>query len=68
MKYSANQNAITIDLDEARYLARQTPSWNNNTLLDAKIAAAKAVLKLYDAAKSDSSTGRKVAYGESAEL
>jgi len=68
MKYSANQNAITIDLDEARYLARQTPSWNNNTLLDAKIAAAKAVLKLYDAAKSDSSIGRKVAYGESAEL
>jgi hypothetical protein len=68
MKYSANQNAIIIDLDEARYLARQNPSWNNNTLLDAKITAAKAVLKLYDAAKSDSKVGRKVAYGESTEL
>jgi hypothetical protein len=68
MKYSANQNAIIIDLDEARYLARQNPSWNNNTLLDAKITAAKAVLKLYDAAKSDSNVGRKVAYGESTEL
>lgn len=68
MKYSGTQNAITIDLDEARYLARQTPSWNNNTLMDAKITAAKAVLKLYDAAKSDASIGRKVAYGESTEL
>lgn len=65
MKYNGGKNEIVIDIDEARYLAKQTASWNNNTLQDAKIKAAKAIVELYNAAKS---AHTNIAYGETTEF
>jgi hypothetical protein len=65
MKYSGPANTLTIDLDEAKYLAKQSVSWNGNTVQDKKIIAAKAVLELLSIARKES---RALAYGESAEI
>lgn len=65
MKYNGGKNEIVIDIDEAKYLAKQTVSWNGNTLQDAKIQAAKAIVELYNVAKS---THTNIAYGESTEF
>lgn len=65
MKYSGPANTLTIDLDEAKYLAKQSVSWNGNTVQDKKIIAAKAALELMSVVRKEN---RAIAYGESAEI
>lgn len=41
-----SDNNITINLDEAKYLASQKQTWNQDTIEDKKIAVGKAITEL----------------------
>jgi hypothetical protein len=68
MKFLGKNNQLVIDIDEAKYLAKKTPSWDGTSLMDAKIAVAKAVLELMNAAKKEPSIGTSIAYDKNVEL
>lgn len=52
MKIS-NHNTLTINLDEAKHLASEPQSWNQDTLKDKKIALAKAAIELMQVLKRE---------------
>lgn len=64
MKYRAKADELTIDLDEARYLAKQPVTWGDS-LMNKRIAVAKAVIELVDAAKKENSS---IAWGQNADI
>lgn len=64
MKYLGKTNEFVIDLDEAKYLAKQSESWDDS-FENQKIRLAKAVLAFHSAALKSSPQGRRMAYGES---
>lgn len=68
MKFLGKNNQLVIDIDEAKYLAKKTPSWAGDTLMDNKIAVAKVVLALVAAARTAPSIGTSIAYEENVEL
>jgi len=68
MKFIGRTNQLVIDLDEAVYLAKQTVSWNGNTVNDKKIIAAKAALELIKTARKDNRTGSAIAYQENCDI
>ena len=65
MKFLGRTNSLVIDLDEAKFLAKQNVSWDRNTVNDKKILAAKAVLELMEVARKNNSN---IAYNENADI
>ena len=65
MKISGSENTITVNIDEAKFLASQKPSWDGDTLNDKKIAVGKAIVDLMNTVNQEN---RNVAWGGSTEI
>jgi len=68
MEIDARNKKIILDFDEIEFLARQTESWDRNTLKDAKISMAKAAKKFISTLRSDPTTRGSIAYNERFEV
>lgn len=65
MKISGSEKTVTVNVDEAKYLASLKPSWEGDTVQDKKIAVGKAIVDLMNTVNKEN---RNVAYGGSAEI
>jgi hypothetical protein len=67
MEYTGKTNQLIIDLDEAKWLAKQSPTWENS-LKNRKIALAQAALKLIEAACDEPQLATRILYKENCDI